>query len=360
MPFDLASFPDHLAETTVARGNRRQVAAWLFAMCAMVLVMIALGGATRLTGSGLSIMEWSPLSGAIPPLSATEWDRLFALYQRTPQYQLVNHGFGLDGFKQIFWLEWTHRLWGRALGLAFLAPLAWFAVKGVIGRALLPRLAVLFVLGGMQGGVGWFMVASGFEADRVSVEPVRLVAHLSLALALYVAMLWIALSQWRGPLRASRANLLLDWMTRSSIPLVALTIVAGGLVAGMHAGLAYNSFPLMDGHLVPEGYASLVPIWRNMIGNVAAVQFDHRLLATASLVMVTATVLLGLARLPRGAPRRALAALGLAMVTQYCLGVATLLSVVQIDLAVLHQICAVLLLTALLVTLHHLSRPAPP
>ncbi len=383
MPFDVASPPISAeppaarpisAEPQAARRARRQVALWLFAMCAMVLVMIGLGGATRLTGSGLSIMEWAPLSGTLPPLSEAEWNRLFALYRQIPQYRLVNQGFGLDGFKHIFWLEWSHRLWGRAMGIAFLLPLVWFAATGAISRAMLPRLALLFVLGGLQGAVGWFMVASGFTADNVSVEPVRLVAHLAMALALYVAMLWIALTQWRGPLAREvlgrellgrgalgvRPPALLRSMARLSVASVALTILAGGFVAGLHAGLTYNTFPLMDGRLVPEGYAALTPVWRNLIGNVAAVQFDHRVLATATLLLATATAATGLARLPRGATRMALAALGGAAVAQYALGVATLLSVVRVDLAILHQAGAVLLLTASLIAAHHLGRRVAP
>lgn len=357
MPFDVAASAP--AETATARRNRRLVALWLFGMCAMVLVMIMLGGATRLTGSGLSIMEWAPLSGTLPPLSEVEWNRLFALYQHTPQYQLVNQGFGLAGFKHIFWLEWTHRLWGRAMGVVFLLPLIWFAATGVIGRAMVPRLALLFVLGGLQGAVGWFMVASGFEADNVSVEPVRLVAHLTMALALYAAMLWIALSQWRGAGGARPVNAVRR-MVRASALLVALTIVTGGFVAGLHAGLTYNTFPLMDGRVVPEGYASLVPFWRNLIENIAAVQFDHRLLATATLVIVTITVLVGLARTAPGHTRVALAVVGAAVTGQYLLGIATLLSVVRVEVAVLHQTCAALLLTAILVALHHLGRSASP
>lgn len=383
MPFDVASPPISAeppaarpisAEPQAARRARRQVALWLFAMCAMVLVMIGLGGATRLTGSGLSIMEWAPLSGTLPPLSEAEWNRLFALYRQIPQYRLVNQGFGLDGFKHIFWLEWSHRLWGRAMGIAFLLPLVWFAATGAISRAMLPRLALLFVLGGLQGAVGWFMVASGFTADNVSVEPVRLVVHLAMALALYVAMLWIALTQWRGPLAREvlgrellgrgalgvRPPARLRSMARLSVASVALTILAGGFVAGLHAGLTYNTFPLMDGRLVPEGYAALTPVWRNLIGNVAAVQFDHRVLATATLLLATATAATGLARLPRGATRMALAALGGAAVAQYALGVATLLSVVRVDLAILHQAGAVLLLTASLIAAHHLGRRVAP
>ena len=193
MPFDSS-----LAVVARPHAAPRRVAAWLFAMCGMLLAMVALGGATRLTGSGLSIMEWAPLLGAIPPLSDAEWQRLYGLYQQIPQYRLVNQGFGLAGFQHIFWLEWAHRAWGRAIGVGFLVPLLWFAARGAIGWRLGRRLGLLFLLGGLQGGVGWFMVASGFAADRTAVSAYRLVIHLTLALLLYAAILWTALSLWRG------------------------------------------------------------------------------------------------------------------------------------------------------------------
>ena len=189
MPFD-ARLP------TVDR-NARLLAGWLLLVAAMVWAMVALGGATRLTGSGLSIMEWAPFRGTLPPLSEAEWQRLFGLYRTIPQYQLVNAGIDLAGFKEIFWLEWAHRLWGRLIGLAFLLPLLWFAFKGMVPRRLLPRLGLLFVLGGMQGAIGWFMVASGFQADRTAVSAYRLVAHLGMALGLYAALVWTALGLLR-------------------------------------------------------------------------------------------------------------------------------------------------------------------
>ena len=198
MPFDVRDFPGAPPEDRAAgRGNRRRVAAWLFAVAFMILVMIVLGGVTRLTGSGLSIMEWAPFAGALPPMNDADWQRLYHLYQQIPQYALVNQGFGLAGFKQIFWLEWTHRLWGRLIGFAFLVPLIWFWATGRIERRLRPRLVLLFVLGGLQGAVGWFMVASGFQPDTTAVSPYRLVIHLALALVLYVALVWTGLTVLR-------------------------------------------------------------------------------------------------------------------------------------------------------------------
>jgi cytochrome c oxidase assembly protein subunit 15 len=354
MPFDVHDFPAaSRLDRAATRQSRRLVAIWLFALAAMIAVMTVLGGATRLTGSGLSIMEWAPIMGALPPVSDAEWNRLFALYQQIPQYQLVNQGFGLDGFKQIFWLEWAHRFWGRLIGLAFAVPLIAFVATARIERRMLPRLAALFVLGGMQGGVGWFMVASGFEPASTAVSPYRLVAHLALALALYSAILWTALSAARPPHRIQPAPAGVIALAYASLALVGLTIVAGGFVAGLHAGLTYNTFPLMDGHLVPEGYAALHPLVRNLTENVAAVQFDHRLLATLTVVAVT---LLGGIAPMAGVSRPVSALLTAAVACQYLLGVATLLFAVPVPLAIAHQAGALVLLTAVLATVHHLAR----
>jgi len=364
MPFDVDQTKFGRAALRAER-DRRAVALWLFGMCAMILVMVTLGGATRLTGSGLSIMEWAPLTGTLPPLSEAEWQRLYALYQQIPQYALVNHGFGIEGFKSIFWLEWAHRLWGRLMGIAFFLPLVWFAWRGAIGRPLAYRLMGLLALGGLQGAVGWFMVASGFAANSTAVSPYRLVIHLCLALTLYAAILWTALSVWRDttggigtpvPARLKAA-------LRVVCVAVALTIVAGGFVAGMKAGLTYNTYPLMDGRLVPDGYAALTPLLRNWTENVAAVQFNHRLLATATALFTLAVVGWGLTRggLRRAPIATALAALGVAVIGQYVLGVATLLWVVPVGLGTLHQSMAVLVLTAALIALHGAvprSRPA--
>ena len=351
MPFDQRAEP--VIHTTVR--PYRAVGLWLFAMCGMILVMVVLGGATRLTGSGLSIMEWAPIMGTLPPLGDAEWQRLFKLYQRIPQYELLHAGFGIDGFKQIFWLEWTHRLWGRLIGLAFAVPLFWFAVRRQLPPGLWPRLLGLLVLGGLQGAVGWFMVASGFEADSTAVSPWRLVMHLALALSLYAALLWTALDVWRSGRPRPAASAFVGRASAWLVGAVALTIVAGGFVAGLKAGLTYNTFPLMDGHLVPRGYSVLQPWARNLFENVAAVQFDHRLLASLTATLALALAAWGLLQRPRGPVRAALLALAVVVVVQYALGVTTLLWVVPVGLATAHQATAVLLLTAALV-LRHLTR----
>jgi cytochrome c oxidase assembly protein subunit 15 len=358
MPFDVRDFPNAPPEDRAAsRRNRRLVASWLFGVAAMVLIMIVLGGVTRLTGSGLSIMEWAPFAGTFPPMSDAEWQRLFHLYQQIPQYALVNEGFGLAGFKQIFWLEWTHRLWGRLIGLAFLGPLIWFWATGRIEPRLRSWLALLFVLGGLQGLVGWIMVASGFVPDSTAVSPYRLVVHLVLALVLYSALVWSGMTVLRqAPARCAMAGRLRA-LTVACLAFVSLTIVAGGLVAGTHAGLDYNSFPLMDGRLVPEDYARLQPFLRNLTENIATVQFDHRLLATLTALTAAAILVLGLIAQPPSAMRLSLLALCATVALQYGLGVATLILAVPTALAAAHQAGAVLVLTAALVLLHVL-RPA--
>lgn len=353
MPFDVHDFPGtSRMDRAATRQSRRLVAIWLFTVAAMIMVMIVLGGATRLTGSGLSIMEWAPLMGALPPTSNAEWHHLFALYQKIPQYTLVNKGFGLDGFKQIFWLEWTHRLWGRLIGVVFLLPMLWLWATARIERRLVPRLGLLFILGGLQGAVGWFMVASGFLPDSTAVSPYRLVIHLALALILYATIIWTGLSvlnpfRYRPPVAP-----LLRGLAIACLVMVSLTIVAGGFTAGLHAGFTYNTFPLMDGRLVPDGYAALHPLVRNLTENIAAVQFDHRLLATATLILVSATAAFGWRS---GLPRPLSVCLAAAVVGQYLLGVTTLLLVVPVSVATLHQSGAVILLTVVLVVVHHLT-----
>lgn len=357
MPFDVRDFPGAAPEDRAAsRRNRWLIAAWLFAVAAMILVMIVLGGVTRLTGSGLSIMEWAPLGGILPPRSDAEWEHLYRLYQQIPQYSLLHAGFGMAGFRHIFWLEWIHRLWGRLIGIAFLVPLIWLWATGRIERRLRFWLLGLFALGGLQGAVGWFMVASGFFPDATAVSPYRLVIHLVMALGLYAAILWTAFTLlWPVPAGRPPSALLRACAVLCCLS-VSLTIVAGAFVAGTHAGFAYNTFPLMDGAWVPEGYARLTPLLRNLTENIAAVQFDHRVLATLSAIVVFGTVVIGVTRPVPTSVQLALAALALSIVVQYALGVATLLFVVPVGLAVAHQLNAVLLLSASLLLLHTLRR----
>ena len=363
MPFDN---PHADAATGTERDrDARAVGRWLLVVAGMVWFMVALGGATRLSGSGLSIMEWAPIMGTLPPLSDAEWQRLYDLYRTIPQYALVNQGFGMEGFKRIFWLEWAHRFWGRAIGLVYAGGLLWFWLRGRIPAGLKPRLLLLLALGGTQGAVGWFMVASGFEADRTAVSPWRLVVHLGLALVLYAALLWTALgllARRDAPPSpdASPAWRSVRRQVQASVWLLVAAMLAGGFTAGIRAGLDYNTFPLMDGRLVPEGYWRLEPAWLNLAENVAAVQFNHRLLATLAALAAFGAAFAAWRRLPDGRARRACLGLGAAVALQYALGVATLLLVVPAWLGTLHQANAVLVLTAALLALRRLPTVAEP
>lgn len=322
----------------------------------MLLCMIALGGYTRLTGSGLSIMDWRPVTGMLPPLSHEEWVRQFELYKTIPQYQILNNGFGLDGFKQIFWAEWAHRFLGRLIGLIILIPLIYFIIKKAITKKLALLMCLFIVLGGLQGGIGWFMVHSGFEANSTAVEPVRLVLHLSCAIVLYIAILWTGLNVRKPkPDQSLNQNTvkpirILLWI---DIILICITIVAGGFTAGTHAGHSFNTFPLMNGHLIPTDYASLSPFLANFIENIATIQFNHRLLATITVIMIFLTLFVGLKSTLSKSIKDSMMMMGWTVLIQYALGVTTLLLVVPVWAGTVHQAFAIVLLTTLIITLHH-------
>lgn len=309
------------------------VALWLFGCAAMVAVMVALGGLTRLTESGLSMVEWNP-HHLLPPLTEAAWRDSFAKYQASPEYRLVNAGMDLAGFKGIFWLEYVHRLWGRLIGIAFALPLLRLAARGLIGRALLPRLGVLFALGAAQGGLGWYMVASGL-GDRPEISHFRLAAHLLLALVIFAALLWTGLD--RVAPRTPDAR-----VARVTSGLLALAMVVatwGAFVAGLDAGRIHNTFPLMDGGLFPADGLTRDPVLLNAVANPAAVQYVHRVLALTLAACLTLAAL--------WARRRPLwLAAGWAW-CQIGLGVATLLLAVPIPLAALHQMGAVMLIALL-------------
>ncbi len=334
----------------------RMVAAWLLLCCAMVFFMVVLGGATRLTDSGLSMVRWQPLFGILPPIGAAEWQEAFGLYQQSPEYRTFNFWMNVDDFKAIFWLEYLHRLWGRLIGLVFILPFLWFWLRHRLRPGLMPKLALMFALGGAQGLLGWYMVKSGL-VERPDVSQYRLAAHLALAFAIYGYMLWVALALLfpageGAPAAAGQrrfAVLVLAWS--------ALTVVAGAFVAGTDAGHAYNTFPLMDGSLAPPGMFLLEPWPVNFFENTATVQFTHRILAEALLVLVLALWLRGVRAGARGRVRTALHGLAALGVVQVGLGIAALLSEVQIVLAVLHQGGALALFSAALWLVYELGAP---
>lgn len=333
------------------------VALWLFACAAMILLMVVIGGITRLTESGLSITEWKPLTGVIPPLTQAEWEESFALYRQIPEYQLLNKGMSLAEYKSIYWWEFIHRLWGRLIGIAFAVPLAIFLLRRRIGRALAPWLGLLFLLGALQGALGWYMVASGLS-ERTDVSQYRLAAHFTLAVALYAAVLWTAMTLVRpAPDTAHDGARLRPWLI-GALALIALTMIAGAFVAGLNAGFVYNEFPWMGKGLVPPDYANGGGFWTNASENPAAAQLHHRVLAVTSLAAVLATWWRGRGLSLPGAARWAIGAFLVMALVQLALGVLTLVLVVPIPLAALHQAGALMLLSFGLWTLLELRAPA--
>jgi cytochrome c oxidase assembly protein subunit 15 len=337
------------------RASDRRIAVWLLACCVLVYAMVVLGGVTRLTGSGLSMVEWEPVLGFIPPLSQAEWERVFSLYQASPEYQKINTGMDLAGFKRIFWFEFAHRVLGRVIGLAFLLPFLYFLARGMVHRPLVPKLVAMFVLGGLQGLLGWYMVKSGL-VDNPHVSQYRLTAHLSLALVIYAYMFWVALDLLpaRDPGAGDRPSAGLRLSAALLGLLAFVTIMSGGFVAGLKAGYVYNTFPLMDGRWIPEALFQQEPLWRNFFENMATVQFDHRLLAMLTLLGVIVFWLVA-RRSPMSPQARAGTHLLLAAaVLQVSLGISTLLLYVPVALAAAHQAGALLLLTAFLFLNHRL------
>ena len=340
----------------------RPIAAWLISIVAMIAAMVVLGGLTRLTHSGLSMVEWKPLTGWLPPQGEGEWGEAFAGYRQFAEYKAFNEGMTLSGFKAIFWLEYTHRLWGRLIGVAFFVPFVVFMVKGWVRGALAVKLLVMFVLGGLQGVLGWYMVKSGLM-DRPDVSQYRLAAHLGLALLIMGYMLWVAMDLLDplpgGGIGASAAA------AAGVFALVFVTVLSGGFVAGLDAGFSYNTFPLMEGELLPDGLFALDPVFINFFENVATVQFTHRVLALAVLAAVAAFWIgAQRARLER---RQRLAANVMAAVSaiQVGLGISTLVLVVPVPLAAAHQTGAMILFCASIWVVHEsmrgewISRPIP-
>ncbi|MBN9527957.1 MAG: COX15/CtaA family protein [Alphaproteobacteria bacterium] len=311
--------------------------------------MVMVGGATRLTESGLSIVDWRPVTGALPPMDQQDWMVEFDKYRTSPQYQQVNKGMSLDEFKEIYWWEWGHRLLGRLIGFAFALPFVAFLLLGRVERALIPKLAVLFFLGGMQGALGWFMVASGL-VDRPAVSHYRLAAHLSLAILIYLALLWTAwgLFDPRDEAPGDPAHRRAGQWIWAALAAAGIQVVLGAFVAGLRAGLTYNTWPLMDGDLIPGHLFMQSPWWLNFFENITMVQFQHRSFAWVvvilALVAAWRAAALGL--------RRPAAMVALAVVAQFMLGIITLIEVVPVSLGVAHQGGAVVVLTTLLWLLH--------
>lgn len=328
---------------------------WLTVCTVLVVAMIFIGGVTRLTESGLSIVEWKLLSGILPPMSQEAWGVEFSAYKTSPEYLQVNRDFSLNDFKQIFWLEYIHRVLGRVIGLALILPFLYFVARKALPQPLIKRMALGCILVAAQGTVGWVMVASGL-ADQPRVDPIKLALHLSLALALFALLLW---TRWQVVEVRPSTTLKRGCSIRALLVLIGAQIVLGALVAGLDAGYSYNTFPLMDGHMIPPGLHIMNPWWLNHVENVMTVQFQHRMGAWAVLAFGLFVAAYhwssGLAE-----QRLYLRALGWALCFQFALGVTTLLTGVHIAMASAHQLAAVLLLgiTLRLVWLYPCTRRA--
>jgi heme a synthase len=344
----MARYPTQLEDSA-----RRQVAAWLLLCCAMIFAMVILGGATRLTGSGLSMVEWDPIFGVLPPFNQEEWEDVFSKYRESPEYQQVNIGMDLDGFKSIYWYEFAHRLLGRSIGTVFLLPFLYFLARRMLTPRLIPRLALAFVLGGLQGLLGWYMVKSGL-INQPHVSQYRLTAHLILALVIYCYLLWLLLDLLFPPQQTDTAGN----GSRKAAPvlfaLVAITIASGGFVAGLKAGFAYNTFPKMGDQWLPPAGWILQPGWRNLFENIATVQFNHRVLATLTLFSVLWFWFYSVKRSLPSRVRFGIHALLLVAIAQVILGISTLLLHVPVALGVTHQAGALTLLTVTLFINHQL------
>ena len=329
-----------------ARPRPRLISNWLLAVAALVFAMVVVGGITRLTESGLSMVRWEPISGVVPPTSDAAWQAEFDAYRATPEYQKINRGMSLAEFKDIYFWEYVHRLLGRFIGLAFALPLLWFAAKRAIPRGYGRRLTALLVLGGLQGVIGWWMVASGL-VERPEVSHIRLAVHLLLALFILGLLVWTALDL-RGPaFRPARLPVSGAW----ALSLLGLQLMFGAYVAGLDAGYAFNSWPKMGDEWFPSTAPMLQPFIVNLVDNPVVVQFIHRWLAFA---VAAAAGVLAMLAWRRGAFAPALAVV-IGVIVQIVLGIATLLSGVDLWIAVSHQAMAALLLAAMVVAAHRLG-----
>jgi heme a synthase len=328
----------------------RAIRLWLYAVAALVFAMVLIGGATRLTESGLSITEWQPVTGVLPPLNDAQWLDEFQKYQAIPQYSQLNAGMSLADFKTIYWWEWAHRLIGRVIGVAFFLPFAWFLWCGWIPAGHRAGLWTILALGALQGAIGWWMVASGL-VGRFEVSQYRLATHLVLACVIYAALVWTGV-RWEDErtLSVERSDRMRPSVRIGAIAILGLLLIQiylGALVAGLRAGHAYNTWPLIDGGLVPQSSHLLfeTPLWRNFFENPLTVQFDHRMLGYV-IGLVVLLHFVNLAKVVKRGPIFSSAALVVAaVIVQAGLGIWTLLSVAALPLALLHQATAMLALT---------------
>ncbi len=320
---------------------------WLLGCAGVVYLMIVVGGMTRLTQSGLSMVEWDPIMGVIPPIGDAAWMDVFAKYKTSPEYLKVNAGMTLDAFKGIFYWEYGHRVLGRVIGMVYLLPLLFFLVRGMVPKSWYARLFGLFILGGLQGLMGWYMVKSGL-VDVPRVSQYRLTAHLGLALVIFTCMVWFAMDFLRGERKARHASSLYLKTTLASILIVFLMMLSGGFVAGTKAGFIMNTFPMMNDQWVPDGWLGMTPIWRNFFENAITIQFVHRCIAVFVVMAIVANVVVSTAQRFKTGSIWML----LIMILQVCLGIAALVLHVPLVLGAGHQAGAVALLATCLYAAH--------
>jgi cytochrome c oxidase assembly protein subunit 15 len=354
-----AGFGTVAGPARVPRTGTGAVRAWLYTLAALVVLMVAIGGATRLTGSGLSITEWKPVTGAVPPLSDSGWQAEFEKYRGSSQYQNLNRGMELPEFKQIYWWEWSHRQLGRLIGIAFFLPLLVFWWRGALSRGMALALLGTGALGGLQATVGWIMVASGLQPGMVAVAPLKLMLHLLLASLILVLLVWMA-AGLRGP-RPIAPPARTFGPALAFLILVLVQIALGGLVAGSKAGLTYNTWPLMDGRFLPPADALLSarPVIENFVDNPLTVQFQHRMVAYLVVLFALWQAWTLRRRAPGSSAARSATGLAAMALAQMGLGIVTLLLVVPLWAGLAHQLFAMAILV--MATVHaRLSRAAPP
>ncbi len=357
MKMEVALMPPSLLPSPLPRN--RSLIFWLFSTCFLIWLMIMVGGATRLTHSGLSIVEWKPLTGVLPPLNQAQWLEEFEKYKQFPEYKLINQGMGLSSFQSIYWMEYAHRLLGRMLGLWFMMPLVFFWMRKRLSPNLKQRSLFALFLGLAQGVMGWYMVKSGLVKDP-SVSHYRLTAHLALAMAVYGLLLWTGLGMRGVPFRdfVKVEPPVIGRLSLASCIAVALTILYGGLVAGLKAGLIYNTFPLMEGQFIPDEWAFYRPLWWNFSENAALVQWMHRWLALGTVALILVTAWKAGRHSPNRHTRVTALFFAIAALAQAILGVLTLLFHVPVILGTLHQGTAVIVLS-LGLYLYYLGKQTP-
>ena len=344
-----------MSETT---SQDHLISQWLIICLLLIFIMVVLGGVTRLTGSGLSMVNWHPIHGVVPPMTSQQWSEEFGNYQQSPEYLKINRDMSVSEFKSIFWFEYSHRLLGRLIGLVFLLPFLYFWWRNKIKPGLTPKLLIMFLLGGLQGFLGWYMVKSGLVSNP-HVSQYRLTAHLLSAILIYGYILWTILDlRQRNSYQALQQSALTGWRKISIclIILLLITIVSGGFVAGLKAGMIFNTFPLMNGEWIPEGVGAISPWYMNLFENMVTVQFVHRLLAITTGLLMLGWYIKGRVRFEDDAVKRSFKLVGMMVIIQVVLGVSTLLMQVPVWLGAMHQAGALLLFSTMLINVHALSR----